>query len=72
MPGFLQWFLSLRFPHQNPVYASPLPIRATRPAHLILRDFITRTVVGGQYMKLLIMKFSPLPCYLVAILLNTL
>jgi len=25
MPGSLKWSLSLRFPHQNPVYASPLP-----------------------------------------------
>ena len=24
MPGFPEWFLSLRFPYQNPVYASPL------------------------------------------------
>ena len=24
-PGSLQWPLSLRFPHQDPVYASPLP-----------------------------------------------
>ena len=23
-PGSSQWFLSLKFPHQNPVYASPL------------------------------------------------
>jgi hypothetical protein len=34
-PGFSKWSLSLRFPHQNPVYTSPLPIRATCPAHLI-------------------------------------
>ena len=35
--------LSLRFSHQNPVYASPLltPIRATCPTQLILLDFIT-------------------------------
>jgi hypothetical protein len=25
MPGSPKWFLSLRFPHQNPVYATPLP-----------------------------------------------
>jgi len=25
------------------------PIRATRPAHLILLDFITRTILGEEY-----------------------
>ena len=35
-PGSSNVFLSLRFPHQNLVYTSPLPIRATFPAHLIL------------------------------------
>ena len=44
-PGSPKWSLSLRFPHQNPVYASPFPIRATCPAHLILPDFITRTIL---------------------------
>jgi hypothetical protein len=31
----LQWFLSLRFPHQNPAHASPLPhpCYMTRPSH---------------------------------------
>ena len=37
-PGSPKWSLSLRFPHRNPVYTSPLPIRATCPAHLILLD----------------------------------
>jgi len=34
-PGFPKWFLSLRFPHQNPVYASPLPHTRymPRPSH---------------------------------------
>ena len=41
---------SLRFPHQNPVYASP--IRATWPVHLILLDLITRTIFGEQYRSL--------------------
>ena len=35
MPGSSKWSLSLKFPHQNPVYASPLS------AHLILLDLIT-------------------------------
>jgi hypothetical protein len=30
----------------------PFPIRATRPAHLILLDFITRTIVGEEYRSL--------------------
>ena len=46
-PGF---FFS--FPHQNPVYISPLPIRATCPARLILLDFITRTILGEDYRSL--------------------
>ena len=37
MPGSLKWSLSLRFPHQNPVYSSP-PIPATCSTHLILLD----------------------------------
>ena len=31
MPGFPKWSLSLRFPHQNPVYASPLPHKRYMP-----------------------------------------
>ena len=38
------WSLSLRCPHQNPVYASPFPHTLTCPAHLILLDLITRIV----------------------------
>jgi hypothetical protein len=37
------------FPHQNPVYTSPLPIRATCSALLILHDLITRTIWGEEY-----------------------
>ena len=52
VPGCPQWSLSLRFPHQNPVHASPLPICATCPAYLILLDFITCTILGEQYSSL--------------------
>ena len=48
-PGSPKWSLSFRFPHQNPVYSSPLPIRATCPVHLILIDFIIRTVLCEQF-----------------------
>ena len=50
MPRSPQWSLSLRFPHQDPIHP-PLssPIRATYPAHLILLDFITRTILGEEY-----------------------
>ena len=55
-PGSSKWSLSLKFSHQNPVYASPLSrISATCPAHLILLDLITRTILGEEYIKLLIM-----------------
>ena len=41
-------FFFLRFPHQNPVNVSPLPIRAASPAHLIFLDFITRTILSKK------------------------
>ena len=44
--------------HQNPVYVSPLPVRATCLAHLILLDFIIRTTLGEQYRSLSSSLFS--------------
>ena len=44
-----QWSLSLRFPQQEPVHPLSSSIRATCPAHLILLDFITRTILGEGY-----------------------
>ena len=44
-----EWSLSLRFPHQNPVYTSPLPHTRYMPAHFILLDLITCTIFGEDY-----------------------
>ena len=49
MPRSPQCPLYLRFPHQDPIHPLSSPIRATFPAHLILLDFITRTVLGEVY-----------------------
>ena len=48
-PRSPQWSLSLRFPHQDTIRPLSSPIRATSPAHLILLDFITRTILGEEY-----------------------
>ena len=48
-PRSPQWSPSLRFPHQNPIHPLFSPIRDTCPAHLILFDFITRTIYSVNY-----------------------
>ena len=65
-PGSPKWSLSLRFPHQYPVYASSLLHRCYvfHPSHSS-RFNHTKNIGSAQIMKLLIMKFSPLSCYLV-------
>ena len=40
---------SLRFPQQDSIHPLSSPIRATCPVHLILLDFITRTILGKEY-----------------------
>jgi len=57
-PGSPKLSLSFRFPHQNSVYASPLPIRATFHAHLILLDFLPRTLLGERYITLYVLNVS--------------
>jgi len=51
MPGSPKWSLTLRFPHQNPLYASPLPspICTTCHSHLSLLYIITWTILGEEY-----------------------
>jgi len=49
MPGSSKRSVSLRFPHQNPVYASLLSHTFYMPHPLILLDFITRKIVGEEY-----------------------
>ena len=48
-PRSPQLSFSLRFPHQDPIHPLSSPIRATCPTHLILLDFITRTILGEEY-----------------------
>ena len=57
-PRSPQWSPSLRFPHQDPIHPLSSFIRATWPAHLILLDFITRTILGEVYNVDLYCKFS--------------
>ena len=57
-PGSPKWSPSLRFPHQNPLYASPLTYTcyilhlATYPTYLILLGFINRRIFGEEYRSL--------------------
>ena len=59
-PRSPQWSPSLRFPHQDSIHPLSSPIRATCPAHLILLDFITRTILGEDYKSFSSSLCSPL------------
>ena len=47
-PRSPKWLLSFRFPHQTLCRTLLSTIRATRPAHFIILDFITRTMFGER------------------------
>jgi hypothetical protein len=66
-PGSIKWSLSLRFPHQNTVYASPLPHSRymPRPSHTSWFCHLYNIVWGVQIIQLLIMPLPPLSCYFV-------
>ena len=51
-PRSSKWSLSIRFPHKTPYTPLLSPIRTTCHAHLILLDFITRTILCEQYRSL--------------------
>jgi hypothetical protein len=65
--GSSKWSPSLRFPHQNPVDTSPLPCMChmPHPSHSSQFDHPNNILWAVQITKLLIMSFSPFPCYLV-------
>ena len=48
-PRSPQWSLSLQFPQQDAIHPLSSPIRATCPAHFILLDFVTRTILSKEW-----------------------
>ena len=66
-PGSPKWSLSLRFPHQNPVYASPLSHtrympRSSQPLHWLEQNTCLRNICGCIMGKFG-MQFWHLYCY---------
>ena len=60
MPWSPKWSLSLRFPHQNPVYPSPLPHTRymPRPFHPSRREAGTEFKTGGLTLSAMIITFD--------------
>ena len=63
-PRSPHWSPSLRFPQQDPIHPLSSPIRAIYPAHLILLDFITRTILGEEYKSFSLRNYSHTFSYL--------
>ena len=65
-PGSPKWPLSLRFPYQNSEYACYFPLTRymPRPSHSSRFYHPNNIEWGVQVIKLLIMLFPPLHCYL--------
>jgi hypothetical protein len=70
--GSTKWTLSLRPSHQNPVHTSFLTHMRymPRPSHSFRFNHPHERRLGIQIMKFLIMKFPPLPFYLVPLSTN--
>ena len=66
MHGSPKWSLSLKFCHQNPVYAFPIihTRYMARPSHSSRFFHLDNIGWGEQILQLLIMLLPPLPCYL--------
>ena len=66
IPGSYKWFLSLSFLQQNPVWTSSLlhTCHMPRPSHSSWFDHPNNIWWGVQIIKLLLMQFPPLACYL--------
>jgi len=62
-PGSSKCTLSLRFPHKNPVYTSPLPHARymSRPSHSSRFDHPINTGYGVQIITFLVIKFFHSP-----------
>ena len=65
MPSSSRWLLSFRFPHQNSAFISLLSYTC-HPSYVSLSWFnqLSSILWGLWTMKLMIMQFSAMPCYL--------